>query len=498
MKRTLYLNIAVYSFGGLYTLLFLSVAAMRLVYPYEIEWNEGAVLDHAIRILDCKPIYTAPSIDFSAFVYTPFYYYVTAFFMKIGGEGLWAGRLVSIISTLLISWLIGKIVWHETSSTMLSVSGAMLFIAFYHLTGFFYDIVRMDSLSLCLVIVAIYSALYLKHGHIIAAFLVAVAYFTKQQMLFVWPAIALCFWLRNKKPMLLFAILSAGIIIAGTFAFNWSTDGWYRFFTYTIPSTKASQSFAWQTAIEFFPDWMLSTLGFATMAILIAIFAANKNQWNAHKNLLVIIAFNLLAMISASIGLGNLGGYKNVTMPLAATIAILFPISAQIISDIFSRISGNNHAAKEQLAAAIMLLVFLSLAYNPFGQKMLFASSKQRQAGDEFVGKLKEMQGDVWIPFHSYIGRLAGKQSHVHFMGMNDALVPHDTTSVRFQHEIDSSLASFRFSAIILDEENVFHWDSVRHYVKSSAIFQTPNVFLSRIGDAQTRPQFIYLPGNGR
>src|ERR1017187_6704606 len=123
VKQARHLDIAVYCLGGLYTLLFLAAAGMRLVYPYEIEWNEGAVLDHAIRVLDGKPIYTAPSLDFSAFVYTPLYYYVTAIVMSISGVGLYAGRLVSIISILITAWLIGRIVWRETSSTLLAVSG---------------------------------------------------------------------------------------------------------------------------------------------------------------------------------------------------------------------------------------------------------------------------------------------------------------------------------------------------------------------------------------
>jgi hypothetical protein len=384
---------------------------------------------------------------------------------------------------------------------MLAVSGAMLFIAFYHLTGFFYDLVRMDSLALCLVVGAIYAALYLKRGYITAAIFVALAYFTKQQMLFVWPAIALCFWLRDKKGLLSFALISVAIIAAGTFALNWSTHGWYKFYTYTIPSMKAAQSFDWPTALEFFRYWMLGSFGFTTLAILIAMFAYRSDRGNARidpagarGNLFVIIACYLLAMAASAIGLGNYGGYKNVIMPLAATIAILFPISAHAISDGFGKFIGANNGSKRQLASAIMLLAFLSLAYNPFGMKMLFASSRQRHAGDEFVAKLREMPGDVWIPFHGYIGRLAGKQSHVHFMALYDALIPRDTTSTRFQHEIDSSLAAFRFSAVILDEENAIYWDPPMHYARSAAIFQTPNVFLSRIGDAQTRPQYIYLP----
>jgi hypothetical protein len=193
-----------------------------------------------------------------------------------------------------------------------------------------------------------------------------------------------------------------------------------------------------------------------------------------------------MAVFSSAISIGNFGGYQNVFMPLMLMIAIVFPLSIHIISDALPEWRA--------LAPGIILLALLSLMYNPLGEKMLFASARQRHAGDEFIAKLRSMPGDVWIPFHGYIGTLAGKPSHVHFMAMNDALVPHDSASILFQHQIDSSLAAHSFSAIILDEESVYRWDSVRHYARSSSIFSVPNVFLSRIGEAATRPNYIYLP----
>jgi hypothetical protein len=84
-------------------------------------------------------------------------------------------------------------------------------------------------------------------------------------------------------------------------------------------------------------------------------------------------------------------------------------------------------------------------------------------------------------------------------MAMNDALIPGDTTSVRFQQEIDSAYSSHRFGAIILDEDKVFSGvtgdtQHLPHYRFATTLFHTPNVYLSRIGDAPTRPQFVYLP----
>ena len=484
MKARRVLDGLVFAAGGAYILLFLFSATLRLMYPYEVEWNEGAVLDHAIRVLAGKPIYVAPSLDFAAFVYTPLYYFATALVMKIGGVGLWSGRLISIISTLMTAMLAGRIVQRETHSNFLAFSSIALYFAFYHITGFFYDIVRMDALAVFFVATSMYAALYSRRGYLIAALFAMLAYFTKQQMIFIVPAIAIGLVFRNRKHALWFSLLSIGIILFITVVFNWTTNGWYRFYTLTIPGIKAAQSFSWITAIEFFPKWIFGSLGLFMLVILIVMVMRGKK--NTQNNLPILLGALLMAMISSAISIGNSGGYQNVFMPLALMMAILFPISIDVISKALPE--------WPVLARLIILLGLLSLTYNPLGEKMLFASARQRQAGDEFIAKLKEIPGDVWIPFHGYIGSLAGKSTHVHFMAMNDALVPHDSTGARFQREIDSSLAAHLFSAVILDEENVFHWDSIQHYARASEVFSAPNIFLSRIGEAGTRPDHIYLP----
>ena len=484
MKARKTLDGLVIAAGGAYVLLFLFSATLRLIYPYEVEWNEGVVLDHAIRVLTGKPIYAAPSLDFAAFVYTPLYYYVTALLMKIGGVGLWSGRLISILATLLTAGIAGRIVQRETHSNFLAFSGIALYLAFYHITGFFYDIVRMDALALLLVVISVYAVMYVRQGYLIAALFAVLAYFTKQQMIYIVPAIAIGLAFRHKKQALWFSILSIGFILFSTLAFNWTTNGWYRFYTLTIPGIKAAQSFSWITAIEFSPKWIFGSLGLFTLVILIVMVMRGKK--NTQNNWPILLGAFVMALISSAMSIGNSGGYQNVFMPLTLMIAIVFPLSIHIIANTLPEWSG--------LARGIILLAFLSLAYNPLGEKMLFASARQLHAGDEFIAKLKAIPGDVWIPFHGYIGTLAGKPTHVHFMAMNDALVPHDATSQRFQHEIDSSLAAHCFSAVILDEEKVYRWDSVQHYMRSASIFTTPNIFLSRIGEAGTRPDYIYLP----
>ena len=489
MKRSSYLELAAFGVGGLYILAFVLAAITRLVYPYELEWNEGAVLDHAIRLLEGKPLYTAPSLDFAPFVYTPLYYCAVALVMKIGGIGLWAGRLVSILATLGTALVIGAITRKETQSMFLALSSAMLYLAFYHATGFFFDIVRMDALAVLLGVAGIYSALYLKRGFLISAVLITLAYFTKQQMIVFWPAIAGWLLLHNRKEGLWFIFVSLILIVGTSIALNVGTHGWYSFYTMTIPSVKAHLLFSSSDAFNFLPFGMFGVFALTTVVIAIGTAINMKAAWMKKDNALLLYFCYLCAIVGGCMSLGNSGGYKNVLMPLAAIIATLFPICAYQLS---SRL--RQHIAQIDFVPWLILFAYASLAYNPFGQLALFGSAKQRAGGDAFIAKLRDMPGDVWIPFHGYINRMAGTPTHIHFMAMNDVLLVGDSTSKRLQREIDSAYVSHRFARIILDENRVYPFNSIAHYTCATTILGTPNVFLSRIGDAPTRPQFVYLP----
>jgi hypothetical protein len=58
--------------------LYVYTAALRVTYPFDLEWEEGAFMDHVLRVVHGDPIYVRPSLDFTPFIYTPGYYYVGA------------------------------------------------------------------------------------------------------------------------------------------------------------------------------------------------------------------------------------------------------------------------------------------------------------------------------------------------------------------------------------------------------------------------------------
>src|SRR6185503_15120978 len=68
----------------------------RLRYPLDLEWMEGGVLTHALRLASGQPLYAEPSVDFVSFLYTPLYPAVLCVLAKVFGLSYVLGRAVSI------------------------------------------------------------------------------------------------------------------------------------------------------------------------------------------------------------------------------------------------------------------------------------------------------------------------------------------------------------------------------------------------------------------
>src|ERR1700720_4363162 len=61
--------------------------ARRLVYPYDLEWMEGGMIGHALRLVEGQPIYAEPSARFVSFAYTPLYPIVLRLLAPLTGVG---------------------------------------------------------------------------------------------------------------------------------------------------------------------------------------------------------------------------------------------------------------------------------------------------------------------------------------------------------------------------------------------------------------------------
>ena len=78
-----------------HTTAYLFITSQRIVYPFELEWMEGALVDHTARILAGLDLYTEPSIDHVSYLYTPLYYYLAALASSITEIGYLPLRMIA-------------------------------------------------------------------------------------------------------------------------------------------------------------------------------------------------------------------------------------------------------------------------------------------------------------------------------------------------------------------------------------------------------------------
>ncbi len=72
----------------IYVLVLLLIMSVRLVYPYELEWIEGAYVDEAHWVSQGEPIYGQPSIYYIPTSKTPLLFYLAALFIKYSVMGI--------------------------------------------------------------------------------------------------------------------------------------------------------------------------------------------------------------------------------------------------------------------------------------------------------------------------------------------------------------------------------------------------------------------------
>ncbi|HEY6173826.1 MAG TPA: hypothetical protein VIX73_05245, partial [Kofleriaceae bacterium] len=77
--------------------LLVEAIAGRVAYPYDLEWMEGGLLHHALRIRLGLGIYVPPSADFIPYLYTPLYPTLLALFGGPFGVSYTLGRIMSIV-----------------------------------------------------------------------------------------------------------------------------------------------------------------------------------------------------------------------------------------------------------------------------------------------------------------------------------------------------------------------------------------------------------------
>lgn len=477
--------------AALYIILFAAVALLRITYPYELEWMEGAMADHVGRVMHGLPLYVEPTVDFVPFRYTPLYYYISAAVSGVTGLSLFSMRIVSVVSAFGAFVLLFLFVRRETGKNLPGLLAAALFAAAYPITGAFYDLARIDSLFIFLLLAAAYVFRFYPsmRGALIAGLLFGLAFLTKQAAGPVLALLLIPALFTNWRHTLICGF--SALIVAGgaSLIYSLASDGWYWFYTIELGDNIFPTEGVIASLRKVFVEDLLRNFPIAAPLALAALIDITiredrRTRWFHLSFAVGLIAITFIARIHP-------GGWTNTLIPACAAIALLFGLA---VGRLDAAADTFRSAVRQSALVSLYLLVIVQLAILAYDPGKHLPSDADRTAGQQLIAQIKSIDGDVYLPYHSYYATLAGKRSFAHFQAIRDVWSSPDHPKITraMTDNIRTAINDRRFNAIILDRD--FFIEEVRgNYTESGKIFDRPGVFFPRAGWA-VRPERLYLP----
>ncbi len=481
--------------GGLYYLVaFIYVALSRIGYPYALEWLEGGSYSQVHRLLTGEPLYARPDIAYVAMIYPPLYYYASAVFSRLMGLSYLPLRLVSFGSALGSMAAIYLICRREHATRAFAFLGSGLFAATYVLSGAWFDLARIDMLSVFLLLLSIWLLRFQSFRAMLAAGVVAaLAALTKQTHLITIACLSLFLLVSDRRSALAFVLPFLALYGLAFLALNSLYAGWYQFYVFHLALGSGeyvtlSPASSIETALSFWGSSIFLALPVAVLMI-VAWFVISLRA-GRDRATLFFYATCAIGMVGTSWSVMQVGGFRNDLIPAYAAISILFGLAL--------------HSLQSELARPLFRAGLSAACAVQFG--LLFYAIPAQiptpadlQAGHDLVARIQGQSGSVYIPWHPDLAIMAGKDPFASWspmyqlegnFGGGDA---HE--SARVKTEFSNAMAQRKFSLIVLDQEVNWIWGHPERYYSASyePVFSSPGVFWPVTG-WQIRPTIVMVP----
>jgi 4-amino-4-deoxy-L-arabinose transferase-like glycosyltransferase len=434
-----------------YVALFLYISLSRISFPFTLDWIEGPVLIQINRVLLGQNLYVEPSANYVPMVYQPLYFYIAAVFTKLLGLNLLPPRLVSILassgSILLIFFITRKI----TDSNFAGVVSAGLFAASNGIVWTWFDFARVDTLSVFFSLVGLYFLIQDKpFAAILAGLFFTLSFFTKQSAtIIIFPAFALYFLVKRKEA--LFFITTVGFLsVTGAFLLNYLSDGWYYFYTFTLPSyhrldTNPAQITYVVTSLT---EPILVFIGVLSVSVLTDLKKVIKDK-RYFFFLGLAVCTTLLSMVSTL----SIGATRNAFIPAYALIAIACGKGLQILQEnISALLPGKFRFVGNILLILVCLYQFSVLQYKA---KPFIPTEQDFSRAKALIKGLQEAKEEFLFPSQSYLALYVGKKVYYHEATLGELSGWYGKTLPEGQEvmkEIQETVQAKQVSAIYLTE----------------------------------------------
>ena len=486
------LKLFVFLSGVFHIIATLTVTLSRITYPYEIEWVEGASLSQVIHFIETGKMYSPPSLYYVSMVYTPIYYYFSAFFASFLGVSFTPLRLVSLLSCIATSILIYRVVFDETKQKEIAFLSVSIFFMSFPISGSFYDIGRPDMLS---AFFAILATVFLKKNKInsvlFAGVLYSLAFFTKQPNIafFIFAILYVLLFQRESFWLLLASFTFISIFLITLFATQ--NDGWFLYYSFKLP-TNHRFNLSLGRFLEFLSDLIIPIM----IGLCFSLYKWVKSPKKAYRDntYRFYTLFMLCGIGVGLIGFIKIGGHRNAFVPGLGLFAITFGLGIQeVLQDVKTIQLLDRMKIALYAIWLLCLFQFMLIVYNPMN---LIPSKESALSGDYLVSIIEKIDGDVIIPRQNYLGYIAGKKVYFNQMAMDEIQAEYGSQPMAEWSQIESELRdgiqSGQITTIILDkviEDN--YWNQVAScYTKETINYPNGNTFIPVAG-SKSLPGYI-------
>lgn len=430
--------------GALFVVMCVYVVSARIGVPFELEWMEGGMVDHVARVLDGKALYGKPEPEFIAFIYAPFYYYVSALLATITGNGYLPLRLVACLGALGSAVLIFLFVHRETASRQFAFLALSMFAASYAAVGTWFDIARPDTLSLMLLLAGAYLLRWRDGlaGQFAAGVLLGLAVYAKQPNLLVALALCLLSLIQLRSSPRFGALLGlAGVLVPTTLAQQWLSHGWYWFYVVELPGQHkllpVMAGWFWWHDIG-------ATAGPAFALMCFALWAMRRSGDAGGFRFYATLFAALI--VDSCLSRVNIGAFVNVLLPAMAALAMGLGLAGHYLAR-----SDGRGSLKLGLFALLVLGQFALLRYDP---SAYLPTTTDRRIGQTLLAVARQADGPVLVLSHGDVASRAGKQASVHGMALNDIYRGGDEAEIRrLEDDMRTLIGGRHYRLIVVDQE---------------------------------------------
>jgi hypothetical protein len=474
-------QIAVLLAAALFTAMFFYTALSRMSYRYDLDFDEDSILMQSLWVAQGLPVYVAPNADFNPHVYMPLFFWLGGLLIKLGGPSLPLLRILPLAATLAATGLIYWIARRESGRRWVALACAGLFLGGYRINGFWYDVIRVDSLFVALMVGGLAVGIYAGRSRprlVLSAALLALAFLTKQTGLFIGAGLAGYLLLAGGRRALWFIVPFLLLALAPIFILNSLTGGWFFYHVFTIGSADPIEI---GRGVNFVVFDLFGVMAALTLAAIAAALREARHAgwrfWLWQPWLLAIV----LAIAISGLGRVRVGGNLNNRMPAYALLCLAPALLAR---------QGLPGWRQWALGGAVLAQFALGV-YNP---PRYIPTAEMRAAGDRLIQRIAAEPGPVLVMMHPYYALLAGQTPATQIATLwyvrhrGEQPLPDDFVS---------RLSSRYYTAIISDE-SVFETDPAVHLLLLENYSPAETLDTNQAPATNTgvvvRPQLVYRP----